>query len=266
MSQSLRTRLLRQTKTEQEIHVITNPSDVNDTVNIPLVHRSSKVKASTATNRQKRSINPDYEAPLTSGILSPHSHWLIVRRNLHRIRFMGFNERGRDDNVPNLYLGLQMKRELKRAQEEIKNIDQEENFHAVKQFVLAVDNRRNKTYDTSLVKPEDALVYDRLGEEPLALQNLLYYFSKQDVPHGTIFWEFLNEVNRVLNMQRKRTVLVQRLRKLALTLAVICYCLIGLMLLLLIISVITTTTKMNDPEVQWMQPNVKNDLANSLSV
>ncbi|CAF3333344.1 unnamed protein product [Rotaria socialis] len=266
MSQSLRTRLLRQQKNEQEIRVITNPSDVNDSANIPLVHRSSKVKTSSATSRQRRDVDPDYEAPLTSYTLSPNSNWLIVRRNLHRIRFMGFNERGRDNNVPDFYLGLQMKRELKRAQEEIKNIDQEENFHAVKQFVLAIDNRRIKTYDTSFVKPEDALVYDRLGDEPLALQNLLYYFSKQDVPHGTLFWEFLNEVNRVLNMQRKRTVLVQRLRKLALTLAVICYCIIGLMLLLLIISLIITTAKMNDPEVQWMQPNVNNDLANSLSL
>jgi hypothetical protein len=57
-------------------------------------------------------------------------------------------------------------------------------------------------------------------------------------------------------MKRKRTVLVQRLRKLALTLAVILYSIIGFMLFLLIISVISTATKMNDPEVKWMEPTV----------
>ena len=56
--------------------------------------------------------------------LRPNSRWLIVRRNLHRIRFMGHNARARDSTLPDFYIGLQMKRELKRAQEEIKNIDQ----------------------------------------------------------------------------------------------------------------------------------------------
>ncbi|UJR36747.1 hypothetical protein I4U23_029462 [Adineta vaga] len=257
MAQSTRTRLLRVPKQEQEIHVITNPSDRN--------HSSAQGRISRSSSR-KRLTSDDYEAPLTAKSLRPKSHWIIVRRNLHRIRFMGYNSRARDSNLPGFYLGLQMKRELKRAQEEIKNIDKEESFHAVKHFALAVDNKRTKTYDTSHVKPEDALIYDRLGEEPLALQNLLYYFSKQDVPHGTVFWDFLNEVNRVLNMKRKRTVLVERLRKLALTLSIICYAIIGFMFFLLIVSVITTATKMNDPELKWLESESESYTTSLLSL
>jgi hypothetical protein len=255
MAQSTHTRLLRIPKREQEIHVISKPPghDVPSR-QTPVKSRSSKSPSSQST--RKRLTQPDYQAPLTGVLLRPKSNWLIVRRNLHRIRFMGYNERGRDSTLPDFYIGLQMKRELKRAQDEITNIDKEENFYAIKQFALATDEKHIKNYDTSHVKPDDSLIYDRLGDEPLSLQNLLYYFSKQDVPHGTLFWEFLNEVNHVLNMKRKRTVRVQRLRKLALTLAIIVYGIIGFMLFLLLVSVISTATKMNDPEVQWVEPDV----------
>lgn len=244
MSQPTHSRLLRLPKQEKEVRIVGNPSD----------RRAQKGRRSASPgNTRQRLIEDDYQAPQTATGLRPNSKWLIVRRNVHRIRFMGHG-RTRDNTLPPLYLSLQMKRELKRAQEEIKNIDKEDNFTAVKSFALAVDERRTKMYDTSHVKPEDALTYDRLGEEPLPLQNLLFYFSKQEVPHGTMFWDFLNAVNCVLNMNRKRTVLVERLRKLALTLSIICYTILGCMLFLLIISVITTATKMNDPEVRWLEP------------
>ena len=35
--------------------------------------------------------NFDYQAPLTAHSLRSNSRWLIVRRNLHRIRYMGLN-------------------------------------------------------------------------------------------------------------------------------------------------------------------------------
>ena len=57
-------------------------------------------------------------------------------------------------------------------------------------------------------------------------------------------------------MRRKRTVLVERLRKLALILAIIFYCIIGIMFMLLIVSVIATATKMDDPEVKWIESNI----------
>jgi hypothetical protein len=248
MAQPLRTRLTRIPKKEEEIHLFSNPSDEYNQI-------ESKSPSASQKERERLAAD-DYQAPLTAHSLQPNSNWLIVRRNLHRIRFMGFNESSdKQERVPNLYLGLQMTRELKRAQEEIKNIDKQEDFYVIKQFVLAGEKTRSKPFDTSHVKPEDALIYDRLGEEPLALQNLLYYFSKQDVQHGTMFWDFLNEVNHVIKLKRKRTLLIQRLRRLALTLAVIIYGCIGLMLFLMIISIITTATKMNDPEVQWMNQN-----------
>ena len=257
MAQSIRTRVLRIPKREHELHLNESSIDGNDSILLmPLVTDSPDSIARQQQLRRDRLRDPDYQAPLTARTLRPNSRWLIVRRNLHRIRFMGYNERARDSTAPDLYIGFQMKRELKRAQEEIKNIDKEENFQMIKQFALAVDTRRVKTYDTSHVQPNDALIYDRLGEEPLALQNLLYYFSKQDVAYGTLFWDFLNEVNRVLNMKRKRTVLVKRLRRLALTLAIVVYVIIGLMFFFMIISVITTATRMNDPEVEWVDSDV----------
>jgi hypothetical protein len=258
MAQSVRTRVQHIPKQEQEVHVITNPSDQRES-RLNRLHRfrSSKCQSVTkSSSHRSRHAAPDYEAPLTSETLLPNSRWLIVRRNLHRIRFMGYNQQGPNSNLTDLYIILQRKKELRRAQSEIKNMDKETNFHAVKHFALAVDNKHTKMYDTSHVKRDDAIIYDGLGEEPLALQNLLYYFSQQDVPHGTLFWDFLNEVNCVLNMKRKRTVRVERLRKLALTLAIIFYSIIGFMLCLLIISFISTATKMDDPEVKWMEPTV----------
>jgi len=249
MAQAQRPRLTRAPKQEVEIRLIDNPIESRSSL-------TSSYEPSTPLQRE-RLTGYDYQAPLTSHSLVPNSKWLIVRRNIHRIRFMGFNETNRENRLPDFYLGLQMTRELKRAQEEIKNVDKEEDFHIIKAFSLANDSKgMRKTFNTSHVKPNDALIYDRLGEEPLALQNLLYYFSKQDVPHGTVFWNFLNEVNQVLNLNRKRTVLVQRLRRLALTLAIIVYSFIGLMFIMMIVSVITTATKMNDPEVEWMNQQI----------
>ena len=268
MAQSFRVRILRTPKREKEVHFSTNSSNRNDSSTLsPLISRSEATSKPSlpSKNNRERLIRDDYEAPSSANSLRPNSRWLIVRRNLHRIRFMGYSEGGQTDKLPDLYLGFQMKRELKRAQDEIKNIDREKNFHVVKRFALAVDNKRTKIYNTSHVKPEDALIYDRLGEEPLALQNLLYYFSQQEVPHGTIFWDFLNEVNHVLNLRRKRTVLVKRLRKLALTLAIVVYCIIGFMFLLLIISVITTATKMNDSEVTWIEADTDKDFGKFLT-
>ncbi|CAF2588780.1 unnamed protein product [Rotaria sp. Silwood2] len=253
MAQSHRIRLLCIRKQEHEIHIIDNPLDKHGKTK-----SSSPFHASTALRKQSDVLaGDDYQAPLTADSLQPDSRWLIVRRNLHRIRFMGLNNLGKEDQLPNLYLGFQMTRELKRAQDEIKNIDKEKDFHILKEFSLSGHSGRRKVFDTRHVGPNDALIYDRLGEEPLALQNLLYYFSKQEVQHGTVFWDFLNEVNQVLNLRRKRTVLVQRLRRLALTLAIIFYCIVGFMFSLMLISVIATAAKSNDPEVKWVHENIE---------
>ncbi|CAF1051861.1 unnamed protein product [Didymodactylos carnosus] len=247
-----RSRTFRRNPTvEQEIKIIDNPLEGEK---VKLVRSKSELVQKKSDKRErvtkdKRLIEDDYQAPLTASHLKPHSKWLIVRHNLHHIRCMGGS--AKDDKLPDLYNGFQMKRELTRAQEAIKNVDNDKNFAPVKRFGLAADKDNVvKFYNTAHVTDHDALVYDKLGGEPLSLQNLLYYFSKQDIKYGTIYWEFLNEVNRVLNMNRKRMARVARLRKLALTLSVILYSILGIMLLALIFGVITTATKFNDPEVQ----------------
>jgi hypothetical protein len=254
-------RVVRVPKQENELHVFSNPLSERDQN-----ESTSLVRSSSFSSQRQPLSEHDYEAPLTAHSLRPNSSWLIVRRNLHRIRFMGYRTTGKQDRAPDIYLGIQMTRELKRAQEEIKNIDKQENFRVAKHFLLASEAGRPKRFDISHVKPDDALIYDRLGEEPLSLQNLLYYFSKKDVQHGTMFWDFLKEVNLVLSLKRKRTVLVQRLRQLALTLAVIIFSLIGIMFFLMVISVITTATKMNDPEVKWMDQKTREYSSNLLSL
>lgn len=263
MATTIRTRLLHPPKQESENRVIVNLFEENEELIQYYLKEASQStqseripsKTNVRSLQRQRAVEHDYQAPLTAYSLKPNSKWLTVRRNLHRIRFMGLSNPNGQNRLPDLYLGLQMIRELKRAQEEIQHIDQEKNFHAVKHFVLAVDDKRTKTYNTSHIRPNDALFYDRLGEEPLALQNLLFYFSHHDVPHGSVFWDFLNEVNHVLSMKRKRKVLVQRLRRLAKILACLSYTIIGIMFLILIVSVATTITKLNDPQVHWVNEN-----------
>ncbi|CAF1302777.1 unnamed protein product [Adineta steineri] len=253
MTQNHRTRFIRIPKQEEEVHIFSNPLNVDEqpATSTPLQTPSPR------QGQRETLFDFDYQAPLTAHSLRPNSRWLIVRRNIHRIRFMGFRGAiGKEGQLPDFYLGLQMARELRRAQLEIKDVDNDTSFQAVKEFSLASAKGQSKKFDTRHVQPEDALIYDRLGEEPLSLQNLLYYFSKQDIQHGTVFWDFLNEVNHVLNLKRKRTVLVQRLRRLALSLALVVYIIIGLMFCTMVIGIITTITKMNDPEVEWMDHNL----------
>lgn len=262
MAQKHRTRFARVPKEEQEVHVFSNPlNEYNKTESLSPPPPPPRLMPTTSSLDVY-----DYQAPLTAKLLRPDSRWLIVRRNLHRIRFMGFNEGEKEGRLPNFYLGLQMTRELKRAQDEIKNVDKLDDFRVITEFSLAKEGGSTKKFDTSHVKPDDALIYDRLGEEPLSLQNLLYYFSNQDVPHGTVFWNFLYEVNNVLSLKRKRTVLVQRLRRLALTLAIVLYSFIGVMLSLMVISVVLTVTKMNDPEVEWMDQRIGGYTSNIFSI
>lgn len=253
MAQSHRTRLIRIPKQEREVHVISNPLDTDDSDEFS----ASFTPPSPLLKQGELLSKDDYEAPLTAYSLKSNSRWLIVRRNIHRIRLMGLNNIGKQGRVPDLYLGFQMTRELKRAKDEIQNVDKEKDFRIVKEFSLASALGNRRKFDTSRVTSEDALIYDRLGEEPMALRNLLFYFSKQEVEHGTVFWDFLNEVNLVLNLRRKRTVLVERLRRLALSFAIIIYSMIGLMFCLMVISVITTATKLNDPEVEWMSERIE---------
>ena len=247
MTQARRKRLVRIPKQDHELHILTNPLEEYDQID-------SSSPPTITTPRQLTNLDSsfDYQAPLTAHSLRANSRWVIVRRNLHRIRYMGSNNVEREGGMTNFYLTFQMVRELKRAQEEIKNIDKERDFYVIKEFSLDGHSGGTKRFDLRHIKSNDALIYDRLGEEPLSLQNLFYYFSKQKVEQGTTFYDFLYEVNQVLNLKRKRTVLVKRLQRLALTIAIIIGSFIGLMFIVMIIASIATLTRMNNPEVKWM--------------
>ncbi|CAM2724662.1 unnamed protein product [Rotaria socialis] len=221
MAASFPTRLLRRQKQEHETRLIVNLLHEDDdqfkrshVENAPQDSKSvgSSITTNNVQSQSQGAYQYDYQAPFTAHSLKPNSKWLIVRRNLHRIRFMSYNNNKGE----------------------------------------VIDDKHTKAYDTRHVKPGDAITYDRLGEKSMSLQNLLYYFSQQNVEHGTAFWNFLDEVNHVLNMNRTRTVLVQRLRKLAQILAFIAYGIIGFMFFLLIASVIATVEKMSNPELKWM--------------
>ncbi|CAF3433388.1 unnamed protein product [Rotaria socialis] len=253
MAQSHRIRHFHNRKQEQEIHVIESPFEKHNKQQSPKTIRpSSPLRKETSVL-----IRDDYEAPLTAGSLRPNSRWLIVRLNLHRIRLMGFNNLSKEDRLSDLYLDFQVIRELKRAKNEINNVNKDKDFHMGKTFSLAGESGKPRVFNTSFVTPNDALIYDRIGEEPLVLQNLLYYFSKQNIEKGTPFWNLLIRVNEVLTLKHKCTVLVQRLRRLVLTLTIIFYSIIGFMFCLMIISVIITARKLDDPEVQWMNNNAE---------
>ncbi|CAF1388250.1 unnamed protein product, partial [Didymodactylos carnosus] len=166
--------IVHRTPNEAEMEIINNP--LHDTT------RRAKLFVSTYGNtrhqlRQSLSIdskheeeqkqnlileNYDYQAPLSAHSLKHNSKWLIIRRNLHRIRSMDGQQR-----TPNIYLSFQMIRELQRAQSAIKNIDHDNtHYHKIKKFSLAVNKQKVKTYDVTHITPDDALFYDRLGDEP----------------------------------------------------------------------------------------------------
>ena len=123
----------------------------------------------------------DYQAPRTPGILSPNSKWLIVRDNLHKIRSW-LPIRGLSVvHTPFLdwYVFFQMRRELKRAEEQIRVIQYRKNFTPIQYFNLAIDDTRFRRYNVSHVRPSDAIYYGGLSSQPMALENLLYYFNEE---------------------------------------------------------------------------------------
>ncbi|CAF0985965.1 unnamed protein product, partial [Didymodactylos carnosus] len=168
MKESHHRRVLRRPVNERKMKIIDNPLHADyQRANLFVTtygderHCLKQPDTSSAkSTREQIPVSDDYQAPLSAVSLKHDSKWLIVRRNLHRIRSMGDEKQ-----TPNMYLSFQMIRELKRAQVGIKNID-DDNKSQMKTFSLAVSKQKIKTYDTSHVTSDDALFYDRLGEEP----------------------------------------------------------------------------------------------------
>jgi hypothetical protein len=156
-----------------------------------------------------------------------------------------------------------MRRELRHAQQYIKEIENQSNFTPVRYFYLPISETNTRRLNVSHVKPTDALYYPGLGREPIVLQSLLYYFSKEcAVPYHSLFRKFLTDICSILNQDRQRLDRAATFRKLALFIAIIFFIILGLMLFSLILSVLKTTSEFNkmygnDPngEIEWRQPD-----------
>lgn len=238
-------------KQEQELRILSNPID--------------------QTSKQLLQFD-DYQAPLTPGILSPKSKWLLVRRNLHKIRSWGPPQHldNVDPRCRDWYIYFQMRRELRRAQVEIRTIQSRPGFVPVHHFKLPTDSVHSRRYDVSHVQATDALYYPSFGPEPIVLQSLLYYFSREcAVPYESVFRTFLSDVCSIINQDRQRLNRAAVFRKVALVFAVIVFVLIGLMLLSMVFGALTTTSNLkqmyrNDPDggVEWRssQPTLEANL------
>ncbi|CAF1396351.1 unnamed protein product [Rotaria sp. Silwood1] len=203
----------------------------------------------------------DYQAPSTYHSISPRSKWIIVRNNIHRIRCMGDLRRvsGVDKPIRDWYLFFQMRRELKRAEDQIRAIQYRTDFTPVRHFKLPIDATHTRRYNVSHVRPNDGIYYAGLGTEPIVLQYLLYYFSKEcKVPYDSIFYSFLSDVNAVLAANRQRMNRVVVYRKVALIITLIIFSIIIIMFFSLILSVLTTTSNLrqmyknvHDEDMKW---------------
>ncbi|CAF0848210.1 unnamed protein product [Rotaria sordida] len=215
------------TKQEQELRIITNPLE---------------------ETRLNLLDQDDYQAPLTAHTLVPNSKWIIVRHNLHKIRSWGGIDTSQvDERFRDWYIFLQMRRELRRAHEDIRQIGDRSDFVPVPYFRLPIDPIHTRRFDVSHVQPSDVLHYPSLGRDPIVLQSLLYYFSKEcAVPYDSIFRAFLSNICLILYRDRQRIHRVAVLRKVALVIAIIVFIILGLMLISLIVSVLGTTSNLKD--------------------
>lgn len=190
-------------------------------------------------------LEDDYQAPRIPGKLYPDSKWMIVRNNLHKIRSWAPIRRLSvvENSLFDWYIFFQMKRELKRAEQQIRAIQYRTNFTPIRYFNLAIDETRFRRYNVSHVRSNDAIYYGGLSSQPLVLQNLLYYFNDEcRVPFNSIFYSFLCDVNAVLDTNRQRIQRVVVLRRAALIFAVSIFVILLTMLFSLILSVLTTAS------------------------
>jgi hypothetical protein len=243
MSHRPKVTALKLPKQEQELRIITNPL--------------------ADKNRRRVLQADDYVAPLSARSLKQSSKWIIVRNNIHKIRSWGGLKRMSviDQRFQEWYLFFQMRRELRRAQEQIKTIQSRPDFVPVHYFDLPVDETHVRRYNVSHVKESDAIYYPGFGREPIVLQSLLYYFTEEcHVPYNSIFRTFLSDVCSVLNRERERINRAAVFRKVALIVAIAVFIILALMLFSLVLSVFTTTSKLSqmyqfdsDGGVEWRQ-------------
>ncbi|CAF3333352.1 unnamed protein product [Rotaria socialis] len=227
---------------EHELRIITNP---------------------IANPRQYLLEHEDYEAPLTANALVPKSKWIIVRNNIHKIRSWGTIDTSHvDERMRDWYIFFQMRRELRRAQAEINEIEHRPDFRAVRYFNLPTDSTHVTRFDVSHVKSTDSVYYPGLGHDPIVIQSLLFYFSKEcAVPYSSIFRTFLSDVCAIIYRDQQQRHRAAVFRKLVLSMTVIVSLIIALMLASMIFGASKTASNLaamykNDPDggYEWRQP------------
>ena len=204
-----------------------------------------RIIANPMINPQFSTISQDdYEAPLTSFHLLPHSKWFIVRNNLHKIRtWGGMQSNETSPHIRDWYLFFQTRRELRRVQDHVKNIQNRPNFRPVQYFYLPTDETHRRRFTVSHVKSTDALFYSGFGKEPVAIQSLLYYFSKEcAVPYNSVFRPFLSDVCSIVYHDRQQITRVAVFRRVAFAVTIIIFLILALMFVSLILSVLKTTS------------------------
>ncbi|CAF1013750.1 unnamed protein product [Didymodactylos carnosus] len=174
-----------------------------------------------------------------------HAHkskWLDVHNNLqHIICLNAVSNQVPTQKIFDFFLALKIKKELKRAQDEIKITG--DNFVAIRRFSLSTRKHKMISYDTTYVKPNDAVICDQWSDEPLSIQSILYYFNQKDITYGSIYWIFLNNIIQVTEVNRKRLTRRAQLQCMASVLVSIAFSTLGLMFFIMTVSVISTLSK-----------------------
>ncbi|CAF3638266.1 unnamed protein product [Rotaria sp. Silwood1] len=203
-----------------------------------------------STNRSTRTPLPkDYEYPAlhTAYSLAPQSKWIIVRNNIHNIRSWNAIEclSVVDRPFQNWYILFKTRYELKRAQERIQTLQYRPNFKPIHYFYLPTDEINVRHYNVSHVQPTDCIYFAAISSNPIVLQNLLYYFTKEcTVPSNSLFYSFLCDVNSVLDTKRKRIHRAAAFRKVALVITIAVFTIILMMFFSSILSVLTTVSNL----------------------
>ncbi|UJR36746.1 hypothetical protein I4U23_029461 [Adineta vaga] len=227
MSHRLKLSSHKHPKQDHELHIITNPLFENR-----LRHHHQ---------------DDDYQAPLTSHTLLKTSKWTIVRNNIHKIRsWGGISTSNVAKQHIDWYMLVHTRRELRRTKDQIRQIEQS-NFVPIHRFRLPTDELRYRQYNVSHLQSSDKLYHPSFGTEPVIIQSLLYYFSKEcAVPYTSLFRPFLVDVCEIIEHDRERLKRAAVFRKVALAIAIIICIILALMYCSLIISVLTTTLNLRD--------------------
>jgi hypothetical protein len=222
-----------------------NPFNKNIFIKINMSYRSKRLIQKFPTCEQDLLIFHD-DHQITRSLAS-NSKWLIIRNNIHKIRSWKSIRRLSviEQPIRDWYVFIQIKHELKHVQKEIRALEYRTDFIPVRYFNLPIDQTHVRRYNVSHIQSTDEIYYGGLGSEPIVLQYLLYYFSKEClVPYNSIFYSFLSDVNAVLDTNRQRLQRAVVFRRVVLIFTLAISIILFIMLFSLILSVLTTISNL----------------------